>query len=162
MFKFMKSKKGFTLVELMIVVVIMAILVAVAVPIFSAVTKNARTKTCVSNMREIVSQITNKAMSENKTYLGTIEITSDGDKATAYTPTADANDKAGFATEFTETKFAGMFQAGIPVCPASGTYTITLTAADATTAGSVSVKVACEDNTDSETHAYGTTTAANP
>ena len=51
MFKFMKSKKGFTLVELMIVVVIMAILVAVAVPIFSAVTKNARTKTCVANMR---------------------------------------------------------------------------------------------------------------
>ena len=42
MFKFMKSKKGFSLVELMIVVVIMAILVAVAVPIFSAVTRNAR------------------------------------------------------------------------------------------------------------------------
>lgn len=64
MFKFMKSKKGFTLVELMIVVVIMAILVAVAVPIFSAVTKNARTKTCLANQREIQSQLNNAEMSD--------------------------------------------------------------------------------------------------
>ena len=62
MFSFMKSKKGFTLVELMIVVVIMAILVAVAVPIFSAVTKNARTKTCIGNQREIISSVGNWLM----------------------------------------------------------------------------------------------------
>ena len=64
MFKFLKSKKGFTLVELMIVVVIMAILVAVAVPIYSAVTANERKKTCQGNQRNIISQITNTAMSD--------------------------------------------------------------------------------------------------
>ena len=66
MFKLLKSKKGFTLVELMIVVVIMAILVAVAVPIFSAVTKNARTKTCIGNQREIISSVGNWLMLQSK------------------------------------------------------------------------------------------------
>ncbi len=57
MFKFLKSKKGFTLVELMFVVVIMAILVAVAVPIFNSVTGNSRAKTCIDNQRSIISTI---------------------------------------------------------------------------------------------------------
>lgn len=41
---FFQNKKGFTLVELMIVVVIMGILVAVAVPVYGAVTTNAEKK----------------------------------------------------------------------------------------------------------------------
>lgn len=49
------SKKGFTLVELMIVIVIMGILVAVAIPVYGAVTKNAEAKTCKSNMSNIKS-----------------------------------------------------------------------------------------------------------
>jgi prepilin-type N-terminal cleavage/methylation domain-containing protein len=49
----MMNKKGFTLVELMIVVVILGILVAIAVPIFSSVTKNAKKKACASNIRII-------------------------------------------------------------------------------------------------------------
>ena len=64
MFKFMKSKKGFSLVELMIVVVIMAILVAVAVPIFNSVTGNARQKTCIDNQRQVMTSIGNLYMGE--------------------------------------------------------------------------------------------------
>lgn len=59
LFKFLKTKKGFSLVELMIVVVIMAILVAVAVPIFNSVTGNAREKTCLDNQRQILGAVDN-------------------------------------------------------------------------------------------------------
>lgn len=84
MLEFLKSKKGFTLVELMIVVVIMAILVAVAVPVFSAVTKNARIKTCAGNKREIIAQLNNYTMGsvDGTQYVTDMYFTidSDGDK----------------------------------------------------------------------------------
>ncbi len=81
MFKLLKSKKGFTLVELMIVVVIMAILVAVAVPIFSAVTKNAEKRTCLANQREIQAQFSNNSMTDIlKIKVGEVyTLTSNGD-----------------------------------------------------------------------------------
>ena len=54
MFNFMlKHKKGFSLVELMIVVVIMGILIAVAIPLYGAVTANAEKRTCQSNIENM-------------------------------------------------------------------------------------------------------------
>lgn len=50
-----KNKKGFSLVELMIVVVIMGILVAVAIPLYGTITENAERKTCGTNKSEIIS-----------------------------------------------------------------------------------------------------------
>ena len=47
----MINKKGFSLVELMIVVVIMGILIAVAIPLYGALTENAERKTCQDNQR---------------------------------------------------------------------------------------------------------------
>ncbi len=58
----MMNKKGFTLVELMIVVVILGILVAIAVPIYSAVTTNAKKKACAGDMRIIRSNLASYVM----------------------------------------------------------------------------------------------------
>ena len=150
MFKFMKSKKGFTLVELMIVVVIMAILVAVAVPIFSAVTKNARIKTCAANRREIVSQVNGFLMGnidgKQHTADGSFTVTSDGSAGTV---------TAGTSTDATYTvaMFEGLFQE-VPYCPAEGEYTVTIAApaSSGVNESTATVSVICDGGTDAGEH----------
>lgn len=55
--KALKNKKGFTLVELMVVVAILGVLVAVAVPVYNNMTSKAELSTIKANLRIINSAI---------------------------------------------------------------------------------------------------------
>ena len=150
MFKFLKSKKGFTLVELMIVVVIMAILVAVAVPVFSAVTKNAKAKTCIGNQREVISAMGNWLMlltTENVS--GTITTT--GGQTPRWTDdvikiTVDGNEKD------VTSEVKGLFKV-VPACPdENANIVITINPGDNGENSRATVSTECVGGTNSEDH----------
>ncbi|MCW3061592.1 MAG: prepilin-type N-terminal cleavage/methylation domain-containing protein, partial [Capsulimonas sp.] len=50
---FRNKKSGFTLVEIMIVVLIIGILLAVAIPSFVQARESSRAKSCIANLKQI-------------------------------------------------------------------------------------------------------------
>ena len=144
MFKMVNSKKGFTLVELMIVVGIMAILVAVAIPLYGAVTRNAQKNTCSGNRREILAQVGTYTTGMNdgsvvaEDFSFTIEADGENGKIgdTITGPDAlTANNGALITSWFQE----------LPYCPAGGTITVTYTAGTNGAAGKAVVSCGYEE-----------------
>jgi len=93
-------QEGFTLIELMIVILIIGILVGIAVPVFLAAQNNAKKKACLSNQRNFLSA------------------------ADIY-----AADKEGYPTaassEWPANYYDGDLVSNAPSCPSGGTVTVT-------------------------------------
>ncbi|MBO5944964.1 MAG: prepilin-type N-terminal cleavage/methylation domain-containing protein [Clostridia bacterium] len=113
--QFLRNRKGFSLVELMIVVVIMGILVSVAIPLYDSLTDNARRRTCQYNQNTVracfnkwvLMDATNSASSLFKTDAKTF------------------NGKTQNAGEVLHEDFIGCFEDGtLPECPEEGHYYI--------------------------------------
>lgn len=140
--KMLQNKKGFTLVELMIVIVIMGILVAVAIPVYGAVTKNAEKKTCASNVQTI------------KANMATLQMTGGADGTTYSWKTLSetftgGTPVAGSAYEAYKKTFEG---GNLPQCPTPDTKTNYLV----TVTEDMAVNVVCPSG--AEGHAGVTTT----
>ena len=106
----MKTKiqinRGFTLVEIMIVVLIIGILLGIATPNFLKARESGRQKTCISNLRQIEAAKDQWAM--------------------------DTKKDAGTATAFTDLVGATLYLKSNPTCPANGTYTVNAVGTNAT------------------------------
>src|SRR6266513_6315164 len=113
-----RKRRAFTLIELLIVILILAILMAVALPLYLAAVTDSQVKTCRANMQTI-----SNAEAAWKT----------SDTTHTYTTTlSNLNANLG----------------STPVCPSGGTYSVTIstgasTANNGTTVPSGGLGVAC-------------------
>ncbi len=96
-------KKGFTLVEIMIVVLIIGMLAAIAIPSFVKARNNSRIKSCVNNLRQIDGAKEQWAMENNQKEGANV----------------DQVDVEAYVKKY-------------PVCPAGGAYTINNVGTDPT------------------------------
>lgn len=119
---FFQNKKGFTLVELMIVVVIMGILVAVAIPVYGAVTTNAERKTCHANCRIIQEMAVNCRMIDIESSQYSAILKGSTTVTIANQTEAQAKLHTSFLANFDDSQF--------PVCPTGAQYQITVVDGD--------------------------------
>ena len=102
----MQRNRAFTLVEIMIVVLIIGILMAIAVPNFVKARESSRRNTCIANLKQIDSAKEQWAMDQRK--------------------------NAGDACALTDLVGTAAYLKANPVCPSGGTYTVSNVGANPT------------------------------
>ena len=111
------NKKGFTMAELLIVVAIIAVLVAIAIPIFTTQLEKSREATDVANIRSAYAEAMTKAVS-------------DGDGS--YTATTTKASSSG-DFDYADTEGISWFDLSTISVDNTKTFTVTVTVSGGTT-----------------------------
>ena len=101
-----KNNKGFSLVELIVVVAIMAVLVGVLAPAYLGYVEKARRQTCYWNMDNVVREVQLKAFTEPEFMAQLVTAANSG-------------------VDYDVTGFVNTTEIEVPTCPSRGTYKIT-------------------------------------
>lgn len=113
------NKKGFTLAELLVVVAIIAVLVAISIPIFTSQLEKSRDATDEANVRSAIAEVTAAVLADDKVSSGDVTY-SDG----TYTVTVKATGKtAGWSGTTSNTDSIKI--GGATVAPSIYGWTIT-------------------------------------
>ena len=111
---FRKKDEGFTLVELMVVVLIIGILIAIAIPVFQAARSRAERNSCFSNQRMIEGAVQTYYASTETTPANIAAMVPNYIKETPFCPTTDVN--------YTIDGNGDVFEGGVAGCSNHGRY----------------------------------------
>lgn len=141
--KFLKSKAGFTLVELLVVVLILGIIMAIGIPAYRSVAKTTRIKTCNVNQNEIAKQAKEYCRDTEFNSDFNYKIVSDGEKGTI-----EANSMA-LSQEQIDILTKDTHYGKPLCCPAGGTITVTVIPHGS---GVPKIEVKCDGGKDGDCH----------
>lgn len=113
------NRKGFTLVEIMIVVLIIGILAAIAIPNFIKSRRMSQANSCIANMKQIIGAAEQYKMANKKNPASVADLCSDTEGfIKGKEPTCPANDGTyTFSATDTDTSVTcGFTDATIPTC----------------------------------------------
>ena len=80
------NKKGFTLIEMLVVIAIIAVLVSIVIPVVGSATEKAKEAADAANIRAAIAEVTTKALMDGGANAGSV-------------PVPMTQGKAGFVTE---------------------------------------------------------------
>ena len=85
------NKKGFTLIEMLVVIAIIAVLVAIIIPVISAATEKAKESSDAANIRSAIAQVSAEGLSNDSATTVEVVLTQSGSFDQAF----EAGDKIG-------------------------------------------------------------------